>query len=712
MLSGSLALRGAQVTGPTRRRLHGKRVLSRKAPPTVPQGEANPTPRRVPKSTKKTRAPPLPSSALAPLSELNKNQNTTRNVLSTDKTPSPDGVSGWLDSDQPQRPPRQKNQSNSRDSQKIEQTQPASFGISSSRHFNDAKHATPERGSAPPLADLVIFKTGITKTRSSKKRPAPLPNQPPAQTNTNLPLNTGPQQEVSEFKIFQVQSDDILEGAMPSQVSESSRQLETKLNTTGTTRQLGVADSTSDSEAPPLPSSAPPPLPSSPPPLVAAQDPLAALKSADSVGDITEISIEYTVAGSLSSSEFVSGILEAPSSSRRSTFDSNKDHILEDTINKKYGSVELSSDGLIGHQQISPAVPKLEIREPKISTELDVESDNSFDSDISNEDVSTEGTRDGTYDFFSPDDDSQMSWSLTTSTNKDAVSADNNDDGVVLLSNTSNQSHSNNTRTNGLTSSTTHPSQSSIQQPSVSSEGYVKAIRKDIFPDALATAPSSKLVLSTPRHNTLDLEETHQSTAFDPPMSKKTAPPTQEVPPLKLKSLSPIQLTESSVEKVSSHTNKKGAFSQKTSLLTKEMPEQSSGTSVNPEHQVLLATTAALIRSQKSATPRDISQEETHIPKSSQTSPSPASSKPLVKAENVSLLSSRHGAEQDGLKSRKENEIVAKAMHFADMTQPKAPTFVVRKAHKDGDDHSRPEESTHQALKKRSQKERDFPNGE
>ena len=369
----------------------------RKAPhQTVAQGEGHSVPRRVPKSTKKVRAPPLPPSAFPPLSELNKNQNLSRDVLSSEKTPSPEVVSRSISqspavTDQPQRPPRQKRESDSLASQKTEKTLLSSSLVSSSGQFDDVKSRPSEIILSGQLTNIETSNSGAPKTYSSKKRPAPLPNQPPPLQTIKLPLNSGLQQAVSEFSNSQVGGDDILAARMPSQVSERSGQSDVRPSKI---RQPIARDFTSDSGPPPLPSSAPPPLPSSPPPL-AAKDPLATPKSADST---EELSIEYTVPISLSSSEFVSGILDAPSSSRRSTFDSNKDQILKGTDENETEPVNFSGEGLKGPQAISTWGNSF--RERKPSAELD--SDNSFDSDISNEDVSNEENKGGTYDFFSP----------------------------------------------------------------------------------------------------------------------------------------------------------------------------------------------------------------------------------------------------------------------------------------------------------------------
>lgn len=92
------------------------------------------------------------------------------------------------------------------------------------------------------------------------------------------------------------------------------------------------------------------------------------------------------------------------------------------------------------------------------------------------------------------------------------------------------------------------------------------------------------------------------------------------------------------------------------------------------------------------------------MPHKLQASESPTRFSPVnetvVKTASSALFSPRCHEEHDVLRSTKENEIVAKAVHFAEMTQPKQPTFVVRKTHKEDDKHEQSEASIDPILKK------------
>ena len=286
-----------------------------------------------------------------------------------------------------------------------------------------------------------------------------------------------------------------------------------------------------------------------------------------------------------------------------------------------------------------------------------------------------------------------MPWSLTSSVDGDISNTTNAEEGVVLISSSvssrsggansnNNKNKTNKFNSNGISSSnnntnvgnksasyiTSHvdssktPHQISVQQTADPSLSSLKLHGKDIASDVV-TASSSKMVFSTPKHNKLVLDDDSvEQDDSESSSSQKPASPNEAAP-------------------------------------------------VNQEHQDLLATTAALIRNQKSATPRHTSLKKSAQLKST-ASPASSGKDPVVKSGSLALFSPRLDTEQSGLKSTRENEIVAKAMHFADMTQPKEPVFVVRKANKDDDGQAKSEDSKdHSFLNKRKSKTRNFVDG-
>ena len=375
---------------------------TRKGPRVVSHGEGDTEPRRVPKSTKKVRAPTLPPSTPPAQPLLTDYQDPSRDVSSTGKTPSSDIVSRTASVEQrdtePQRPPRQKKQSDSRDSQRRGRSHPLPSDGSSTVQIAEITNASSDVSfahQAPPSTATTT--TGAAKTRSSKRRPAPLPNPAQQPQIQKVLANIDSPQVSSEYRHPKSSDEKTPKGNnMPTKVSERSSQVKLKLETTNQPESGGSAPG---SDPPPLPISAPPPLPSSPPPLFAVQDPL---KSVDNSDSVEEISIEYTVPIKLSGSEFGSGIEGVPSSSQLSLLESNRDNNSRDNLDKSATNIGVNAKGS-RHQNESP--PKVLIEDnhhKERKNSIDSEESISIDSDISDDEDGNEGSKGGRYDFFSP----------------------------------------------------------------------------------------------------------------------------------------------------------------------------------------------------------------------------------------------------------------------------------------------------------------------
>ncbi|GFR82522.1 hypothetical protein ElyMa_002364900 [Elysia marginata] len=673
-------------------------------PQVAPQGEGHTAARRALKSTKKFRAPSVPPSAGQAASETHKDQGPSRVGVSAEKTGSSGTLVDQAHNEQPQRPTRQKKQSDSQGSQRKEHAHSASSGQTAERKHVLAEMNTPCETTTNAVTSAA---SGIPKARSSKRRPAPLPTQAPQISTVNVPVKTELQQASSDNSSSLQDSNHqgTSQTSMPTQVAERSARPDLALHTSR------VRDSASDNEAPPLPSTAPPPLPSSPPPpLVAAANPLSTPGQLDSA---EEISIEYTVAVNLSSSEFISGVERAPSSSsHQHTLESNTDTMFGDRKEKNTGSTDVTTVGTMEQQKISRQVAALENNNNETKTNTGLEDGDSLDSDISTDDESNENTKGGTYDFFSPGDSGRLSWSLTSSADDDLTNFSNNENGVVLISSTGNYSKmAPNSATQG-DSDTPPPQPSYTLQTSSPSTRNIKPVLKNTVTDSV-TASSSVMVLSTPKHNILELDtDTFEPIASESSSTQRPPSPVHKPPSLTLKTpKSPLQTPKPPLQtqKPPSPTQKPPSPLHIQPSPPTAAPSAPSATQMNREHHDLLASTAALIKSQKSATPRDVSPQKSQGPQSP-TRASPVNEK-VVKSGGLALFSPRLGADHDAdiLKLTKENELVAKAMHFAEMTQPKSPTFVVRKAHQDGDDQSQPVESND--LKKHQAKSPTFVNG-
>ncbi|GFN81349.1 hypothetical protein PoB_000785500 [Plakobranchus ocellatus] len=584
--------------------------------------------------------------------------------VTQDASVKPAGEPG-SESDWPQRPPRPRKKIDSRNSPESEHPCTLTPDTLSSLHLVEIQKTASDIPIKNSQQSSVSSTThAVPKSRSSKTRPAPLPNQVhrTAEVSPSLRYPAA----ISEGGSIVAQT------VMPTKLLDLASLAE---ETPGQSR-----DVSSESQPPPLPSSAPPPLPSSPPPLLPPGGALSAAATHADLDTAEEVSVEYTVPIRLTSSTGVlanssptavplSGISSrdtAPGASNGSagtisnsaTAEKRNDPGKLPNISFSGDNSSKQSDAFTDVQhgaKLSPSGKNAnadadDLKQTRVSTESDHspssqeylkpssaegDLDSSIDSDISHDDDDEEGTC-GNYDLIPPGGSGRMTWSLTSGVDVDTYNPDTTDDDIVLISSTGSLSHQN----------------YSNMEPAIPSH---------------VTASKSSPRLETEKSSASSSKGAKTATGGN---FSKVKPSTTE------KISSPPNKLSLGMTSVSPIVTKVGHGSPD---LNK--PLSSSLTSPQEqEHQQLLASTAAIIRNQKCATPRETSPQK---PKKLQSpsSSTPSATEHVFKPGGLALFTPSASGEDDqaSLKVTKGRDSVAKAMHFADMTEPKAPHFVVRK---------------------------------